>query len=58
MLSAFFLGGLSVAHRDHVAAWWAEVFGGPSQYTERHGGYEAMLAQRSFSRLQCPDGDG
>src|SRR4051812_12310057 len=29
---------------DHVTTWWAEVFGGPADYTERHGGYAAMLA--------------
>ena len=25
--------------------WWAEVMGGPATYTERHGGYERMLAR-------------
>jgi hemoglobin len=44
LLSPFFPGGVSVAHRDHVTAWWVEVFGGPSEYTAQHGGYEAMLA--------------
>jgi hemoglobin len=44
LLSAFFPGGVSVGHREHVAAWWVEVFGGPATYTERHGGYETMLA--------------
>jgi hemoglobin len=44
LLSPFFPGGVSVAHREHVAVWWAEVFGGPPDYTERHGGYEAMLS--------------
>ena len=42
-LSPFFPGGVSEAHRAHVTAWWCEVFGGPATYTERHGGYEAML---------------
>jgi hemoglobin len=32
-------------HRRHVAAWWSEVFGGPAQYTEEFGGYEAMLGK-------------
>jgi hemoglobin len=27
-----------------VTAWWTEVFGGPSDYTDRLGGYERMLA--------------
>jgi hemoglobin len=44
LLSPFFLGGVSVSHRAHVAAWWVEVFGGPSKYSEEHGGYEAMLS--------------
>jgi hypothetical protein len=30
-------------HRRHVAMWWGEVFGGPSQYTDDLGGYERML---------------
>lgn len=44
LLSAFFPGGVSVVHREHVADWWSEVFGGPSDYTTKHGGYEAMLS--------------
>jgi len=43
-LAPFFPGGVSEAHRDHVTAWWSEVFGGHTEYTDRHGGYEAMLA--------------
>jgi hemoglobin len=30
-------------HAHNVALWLAEVFGGPSTYTEDHGGYPAML---------------
>jgi hemoglobin len=45
LLSPFFPGGVSGPHREHVAAWWAEVFGGPSEYTAQHGGYEAMLSR-------------
>ncbi len=44
LLAPFFPGGVSLEHREHVADWWAEVFGGPAAYTEQHGGYEAMLA--------------
>ena len=44
LLSPFFPGGVSVEHRDHVTAWWVEVFGGPPNYTRDHGGYEAMVA--------------
>ncbi len=32
-------------HPEHVAAWLAEVFGGPARYTEEHGGYPHMLAK-------------
>src|ERR1700749_1936731 len=44
LLSAFFPGGVSATHREHVTTWWCEVFGGPAGYTERLGGYPAMLA--------------
>ena len=39
LLSAFFPGGVSEHHRDHVAAWWSEVLGGPPRYTDELGGY-------------------
>jgi len=32
-------------HPQHVATWLAEVFGGPREYTEAHGGYPQMLAK-------------
>ena len=44
LLSPLFPGGVSPEHREHVTTWWCEVFGGPSEYTERLGGYPAMLA--------------
>ena len=44
LLSPFFPGGVSAAHREHVTTWWCEVFGGAAGYTERLGGYPAMLA--------------
>ena len=43
LFNSLFPGGVSVEHRDHVTAWWAEVFGGPSRYTDKLGGYENML---------------
>ena len=43
LLTGFFPGGVSEEHRDHVAAWWSEVFGGPDRYTRELGGYDAML---------------
>lgn len=44
LLSPLFPGGVSAEHRTHVTVWWIEVFGGPADYTEQHGGYERMLA--------------
>ena len=44
LLSPFFPGGVTREHREHVIAWWSEVFGGPAEYTDEHGGYDAMLA--------------
>ena len=44
LLSPLFPGGVSVAHREHVTTWWCEVLGGPADYTQRLGGYPAMLA--------------
>jgi len=43
LISPLFPGGVSREHRDHVAAWWQEVFGGPARYTDEHGGYATML---------------
>ena len=45
LLSPLFPGGVHEEHRDHVAAWWCEVFGGPTRYTDELGGYENMLAK-------------
>src|SRR5919201_1584989 len=45
LLAPFFPGGVSAEHRRNVALWWSEVLGGPSRYTEDHGGYEHMLAK-------------
>jgi hemoglobin len=44
LLSRFFPGGVSAEHWEHVTTSWCEVFGGPAVYTERLGGYPAMLA--------------
>jgi hemoglobin len=45
LLSPLFPGGVSGEHRDHVTAWWCEVFGGPPRYTDELGGYERMLSK-------------
>lgn len=44
VIGPFFPGWVSEGHREHVTAWWVEVFGGPADYTDRHGGYPSMLA--------------
>jgi hemoglobin len=44
LLTGFFPGGVHEEHRAHVAAWWAEVLGGPDVYSRDLGGYERMLA--------------
>jgi hemoglobin len=44
-IAAMFGGRVSAEHRAHVTDWWAEVMGGPANYTERRGGYEHMLAR-------------
>jgi hemoglobin len=30
-------------HRDRVAVWLAEVFGGPESFTSEYGGHQALL---------------
>jgi hemoglobin len=32
-------------HPQHVATWLAEVFGGPPNYTQHHGGYPHMVSK-------------
>ncbi len=45
LLSPLFPGGVSEEHRTHVIAWWSEVFGGPSAYSDELGGYERMISK-------------
>lgn len=45
LLSPLFGGSVSVEHREHVTAWWSEVFGGPAQYTAELGGYHKMVGK-------------
>jgi hemoglobin len=44
LLAPYFPGGVHEEHRDHVTAWWSEVFGGPTRYTDELGGYASMVA--------------
>jgi hemoglobin len=43
LIAPLFPGGVSREHREHVATWWQEVFGGPARYTRELGGYAAMV---------------
>ncbi|MYW64772.1 antibiotic biosynthesis monooxygenase [Streptomyces sp. SID8379] len=36
---------LPAEHAEHVALWLGEVFGGPSAYSEQHGGHSHMVAK-------------
>ena len=38
-----FSHGTAPHHLEHLAAYWAEVFGGPTRYSNSHGGHSAML---------------
>jgi hemoglobin len=42
---ALFGGRVSEQHRTRVTAWWVEVMGGATEYTDKLGGYAHMLAQ-------------
>jgi truncated hemoglobin YjbI len=44
-LLAQLFGNMAADHPQRVAAWLAEVFGGPKFYSENYGGYERMLSQ-------------
>lgn len=42
---------MEVDHPERVAAWLSEVFGGPSFYSERYGGYTRMISQHLDKHL-------
>jgi hemoglobin len=46
LLSPFFPGGVSVAHREHVTTWWCEVFGGYPAMLAHHRGLAITADQR------------
>jgi len=43
LIAPLFGGKVTAEHREHVVAWWCEVFGGPDVYTEKLGGYDHMV---------------
>jgi hemoglobin len=42
-ISHAFSHGFNPAHIENLAFYWAEVFGGPSRYSELLGGHSGML---------------
>jgi CDGSH-type Zn-finger protein/truncated hemoglobin YjbI len=44
-LLAPLFGSMAADHPQRVAAWLAEVFGGPKDYSQRYGGYQRMISQ-------------
>jgi hemoglobin len=45
LLSPVFGGSVGEEHRRNVTAWWCEVFGGPTGYTDELGGYDRMVGK-------------
>jgi hemoglobin len=45
---------MSPDHSRHVAAFIAEVFGGPKAYSEQHGGHPAMIRKHVGRALTEP----
>ena len=45
LLSPLFGGTVGEEHRRNVVAWWSEVFGGPTRYTDELGGYDRMVGK-------------
>jgi hemoglobin len=39
-------------HLDHLASYWAEVFGGPPVYSAEHGGHTFMLRMHAGQGMQ------
>lgn len=50
-LLAPLFANMQTDHPQRVAAWLGEVFGGPSVYDEKYGGYEHMLSQHLVKSL-------
>ncbi len=38
-----FAQGINPEHIERLAAYWAEVFGGPPRYSESYGGHSGMI---------------
>ncbi|MBE1203916.1 group II truncated hemoglobin [Aminobacter carboxidus] len=46
---------MSADHPAHVAAFIGEVFGGPKDYSEIHGGHPAMISHHLNKHLDAAD---
>jgi truncated hemoglobin YjbI len=60
-LLAPLFANMSLDHPERVAAWLAEVFGGPKLHSERYGGYERMVSRhlgKALSEQQRSDCEG
>jgi hemoglobin len=53
-LLAPLFAAMSPDHQKHVAAFVAEVFGGPKAYSAHHGGHRAMLRHHIGRRIGEP----
>lgn len=45
LLGPVFGGRVGEEHRRRATSWWSEVMGGPTDYSDRYGGYEHMLGR-------------
>ncbi|TDB91952.1 oxidoreductase [Actinomadura sp. KC216] len=43
---------MSDDHPHHVAMWLAEVFGGPTDYTDELGGFKRMIGSHKGKKIQ------
>ena len=53
LLQPLFGAGMP-SHVDHLAAFLAEVFGGPRRYSEQLGGFPALLAHHQHKQISEP----
>ncbi|MGH2954403.1 MAG: group II truncated hemoglobin [Solirubrobacterales bacterium] len=51
LLAPVFGGKVSAEHRRNVTAWWCEVLGGPTEYTDKLGGYPHMVDKHRGLRI-------
>ncbi len=52
VLSHPFEHGVEPDHIGHLAAYWAEVFGGPPTYSQAYGGHLAMITMHTGQGIE------